>query len=147
VGLLNRRGFTAIEAIVSIVILSIVGLMIGQTLLQAGHSAVKSKESQQAAALSEMVLEQYSAYAARDYSNLASYDQDRATPQAFFGTKDNLGYDHMRITTRARPEDSGGSLVTVVIFWGGGSDAESLSFTKTYAESAQNHQTRAYSGI
>ena len=143
----DSRGFTAIEAIVSIVILSIVGLLIGHTFLQSSQSAVKSRESQGAAALSDMVLEQYSAYAAQDYSNLASYDRDRVTPQAFFGTKDNLGYDNLRITTHAQPQDSGGSLVTVKISWGGGSDKESLSFTKTYADSANNLQARSMSGI
>jgi type II secretory pathway pseudopilin PulG len=143
----NNSGFTAIEAIVSIVILSIVGLLIGHTFLQTGQSAVKSRESRKAAALSDMVLEQYSAYAAQDYSNLASYDREQVTPQAFFGTKDSLGYDNLRITTHAQLQDSGGSLVTVKISWAGGSDAESLSFTKTYADSANNRQERSMSGI
>src|SRR6266446_854407 len=142
----NRRGFTAIEAIVSIVILSIVGLLIGHTFLQTGQSAVKSKESRRAAALSEMVLEQYSAYAAQDYSNLASYDREQVTPQAFFGTKDSLGYDNLRITTHAQQQENGGSLVTVKISWGGGSNEDSLSFTKTYADSAGNRQARTLSG-
>src|SRR5262245_39442467 len=137
----------AIEAVVSIVILSIVGLMIGQTFLQAGHSAVKSKESRAAAALSEMVLEQYSAYAARDYSNLASYNKEKVTPQSFFGTKDNLGYDNLRISTHADPQEKGGSLITVKIYWGGKSEGESLTFTKTFAESGGNRSTEGYSGI
>ena len=143
----NRRGFTAIEAIVSIVILSIVGLMIGQTFLQTGRSAVKSKESRQAAALSEMVLEQYSAYAAHDYSNLATYDQTKAMPKTFFSTKDNLGYDNMRISTHAELQDKGGALVTVKIYWGGATEAESLTFTKSFAESGGARHAQEYSGI
>jgi len=143
----NQAGFTAIETIVSIVILSIVGLIIGQTLLQSSRSAVKSSESKQAAALSEMVLEQYRAYAAQDYTHLASYDRDHVTPQAFFGTKDNLGYDGLRITTHTEDKESGGSLVTVTISWGGGTAAESLSFTKTYAGSVATRKVSEMSGI
>ena len=143
----NSSGFTAIEAVVSIVILSIVGLLIGRTFLQTGHSAIHSKESRKAAALSDMVLEQYSAYAQQDYANLESYDRNEVSPQAFFGTKDNLGYDNLRITTHTQHQESGGSLVTVKISWGGGSVADSISFTKTYADSSGNRQARSMSGI
>ncbi len=143
----RHAGFTAIETVVSILILSIVGLLIGQTLLQTSHSAVKSSESKHAAALSEMVLEQYTAYSAQDYSNLASYDRDHVTPQAFFGTKDNLGYDNLRITTHTEPKESGGSLVTVMISWGGGTAADTLSFTKTFSGSVGSRATNEMSGI
>ena len=121
--------------------------MIGQTLLQTSHSAVKSSESKRAAALSEMVLEQYTAYAAKDYSQLASYDRDHVTPKALFGTRDDLGYDNLRITTHTQPEENGGSNVTVTITWGGGSAGERLSFTKTFSGSAGGRATGEMSGI
>ena len=143
----RHAGFTAIETIVSILILSIVGLLIGQTLLQTSRSAVKSSESKRAAALSEMVLEQYNAYAAQDYAKLASYDREHVSPKAFFNTKDDLGYDNLRITTHTEPQESGASLVTVKITWGGGTDADSLSFTKTYSGSVGNRSTGEMSGI
>src|SRR5258706_8450501 len=143
----NRTGFTAIETVVSILILSIVGLMIGQTLLQSSHSAVKSSESKHAAALTEMVFEQYTAYAAQDYSNLTSYDRDHIAPMDFFGTRDNLGYDNLRITTHTEPKANGGSLVTVMISWGRGTPAETLNFTKTFAGRGGNQTTSEKSGI
>lgn len=121
--------------------------MIGQTLLQISHSTVKSSESKRAAALSEMVLEQYTAYAALDYAKLTSYDADHATPKSFFGTKDDLGYDNLRITTHTQPKESGGSDVTVVISWGRGLSGDSLSFTKTYAGSTGNRSSNEMSGI
>jgi type II secretory pathway pseudopilin PulG len=143
----SRAGFTAIETVVSIVILSIVGLLIGQTLLQTSHSAVKSSESKRAAALSEMVLEQYTAYAAQDYSHLASYDRDRVAPKEFFGTKDDLGYDNLRITTHTLPKESGGADVTVLISWGRGTSADTLTFTKTFAGSVGSRSSSEMSGI
>jgi Tfp pilus assembly protein PilV len=146
VGPKGHAGFTAIETVISILILSIVGLMIGQTLLQTSHSAVRSSESKRAAALSEMVLEQYTAYAAQDYSNLASYDRRHISPKDFFSTKDNLGYDNLRITTQTLPKENGGSLVTVMISWGG-APTDTLSFTKTYASRVSSHSTNGQSGI
>lgn len=143
----KAKGFTAIEAVISVCILSIVGLLIGQTVLQIGRSATHSSQSGKAATLSAMVLEQYKAYAAQDYSQLASHDQDHATPQAFFQTRDNLGYDSLRITTHTETRPEGGMLVKVIISWGGGTEQEQSTYSQSFGERAGRTTEAVMSGL
>src|SRR4051794_5129872 len=91
-------GFTAIEGVIAVFLLSFVGLVVGLTFLRTSVSAINTRQAQRATALAAMVSEQYAAYAAHDYANLADYDQRNSAPQAFFGTKDDLGFDNLRIT-------------------------------------------------
>lgn len=130
----NAKGFTAIETVLAVAIFSIVGLMIGDIFTRANRLAENSRQAERAAALGEMVLEQYNAYAARRYDRLPSYDCTRVDPSEFFGGTGDLGYSHLSLTTRAQPSRDGSmTTVTVTVAWGNRVLSPGLTFTKIYA--------------
>ena len=131
----TEQGFTAIETVLAVAILSIVGLTIGEVFTRTNRMAENSRQAERAAALGEMVLEQYNAYAARSYDRLPSFDRTRAEPRDFFAAADDFGYGGLTITTRAEPspEDSL-TRVSVRIGWGGGLFPPSLAFFKVYPQ-------------
>ena len=129
----DSQGFTAIEAILAAAILSGVGLMIGLTFTRTNRLAEDNRQMERAAALGEMALAQYDAIAALGFDRIATLDRTKALPHEFFGTPDDLGYDSLRLTTKAEsnPED-GTTRVTVRVSWGAGLFPPSLQFVKVY---------------
>jgi prepilin-type N-terminal cleavage/methylation domain-containing protein len=130
-----NQGFTIVETVLAVAILSIVGLVIGEVFTRANRMAENIRQSERAVALADMVLEQYNAYAARQYDRLPAFDCTRVKPHDFFATTDDFGYGSLDVTTRAEPhsEDSY-TRVTVRVSWGGGLFPPTLTFTKIYPQ-------------
>jgi Tfp pilus assembly protein PilV len=132
------RGFTLIEAVVACCLLALVGMALGQLVLNVTKSLGHNRGQQKASALGDMVFEQYAALSNQDAGGLAEFNRVNATPAAFFKTRDDLGFDGMRITTLATPDPAGsGAEVRVTISWGEGAAVSSMTLTKFFGEGAR----------
>jgi type II secretory pathway pseudopilin PulG len=132
---LSQKGFTIVESVLAVAILSGVGLVIGEVFIRTNRMSDNIRQSERAVALADMVFEQYNAYAARRYDRLPSLNCTRVKPRDFFPEADDFGYGSLYLTTRAEPspEDSY-TRVTVRVSWGAGLFPPSLTFTKIYPE-------------
>ena len=129
----STKGVTAVETVMAVAILSIVGLLIGQVFTRANRMSIDSRMGEKAVALGEMALEQYNAEAALGVDRLPEFDRDRARPGEFFGAPDDAGYDGLLLTTKAEADpESSVTRVTVRVSWGGGLFPPTISFTKIY---------------
>lgn len=131
----KELGFTALETVLAVAILSIVGLVISEVFTRTNRMAENSRQSERAVALGDMVLEQYNAYASQRYDLLPSYNSTKVRPRDFFRSDDDFGYGGLSITTFAEPDlENSLTQVTVKVSWGGGLFPPSVSFTKIYVQ-------------
>lgn len=138
------KGFTAIETVITVAILAMVGLTMTEVFTRANRMAENARLSEQATALGTMVLEQYSAYAARAEKPLSDYDLTDATPGDFFGVADHFGYENLRLTTRSHESDEDSlSRVSVRVSWGGGLFPPHLTFTRVYPQAMRSPSSEA----
>ncbi len=145
---LGCRGFTAVETILAVALLSLMGLLIGNTMLKTGQALGHSSDRRRGAALAAMVFEQYKAFAQISYDDLASHDQSDVAPRDFFNTHDDLGFEGMRITTLTQCVPDGSSCsVRTTISAPHGASAQSMMFEKTYLEAPLGDTAKEVSGI
>jgi len=141
-------GFTAVETLVAIAILSLMGLLIGNTLIRTTQAVGSRDDRSRAAALASMVFEQYKSYASINFDELPSHDQTDAAPRAFFNTADDLGYDGLLITTHTQcASDGSACTVQAVIRKSSGKAVPPAVFSQTYVEASLGDTAKEESGI
>jgi prepilin-type N-terminal cleavage/methylation domain-containing protein len=87
----NRQGFTIIETVMAVAILSLVCMTGSQLLLRITQHASQASMSKKAATLGEMVLEKASSVSLQDYTLLSSLNGTNQSAMDFFHTADNMG--------------------------------------------------------
>jgi type II secretory pathway pseudopilin PulG len=111
-------GFTLIEGVLSIVILSFIGIMMAQFVLGHGRASTAARRASKAATLMEMVMEQYRASSSVNFQTLTQLDSLDVSPAQFFKTTDNLGAEGFDITTQALySTDRSSCTVVATIRW------------------------------
>lgn len=132
---IGRSGFTAIETILTIVILSFVGIMASRVVMNSNVTMLQSMRSSRSNALADAVLERYNSYALTSFHALHTFNQNDVEPKTFFGTADNMGYDNMKLTTAAQfNANRTACQVKVVVTWNEGNRARAQTFAKNYNE-------------
>ena len=115
----RRRGIYRDRNLDRRIFLSLLGVFIGKLSIQIyPRSATRNSQSHRAAALANMVLEQYAAYSHQTTAGPSSFDVVDATPQSFFHSRDDLGYDGLRITTVSNALKNGSINVRTTISMG-----------------------------
>jgi type II secretory pathway pseudopilin PulG len=135
----STQGFTLVETVAAVALITVVAYMGSRTLLDSNHTILGLRRQKQAATLGEMVLQQYKAYASQSFQILDTvYSVTNQTPQQFFNKADNFGYDGFLITTRANyAQNRSTCAVSVALSWQEGGQAKSATYTKTFSQS--NH--------
>jgi type II secretory pathway pseudopilin PulG len=136
---MNTKGFTLIEALLSVALISIVGLVGSRSLLNITRSTAMQTKNAKVSALAEMVFQQYNSYSAQNFNLLQNFNVTNETPAAFFHKADNFGYDNILITTLAEyAANRSTATITLNLSWiQAGVLRSSATFIKTYTESAQ----------
>jgi hypothetical protein len=124
--------------------LALVGLVMSNVLAKTTRLLRNSQDRRRAANLASMVFEQYNAYAAAG-RDLPTAEVDKAEPQAFFKSPDDLGFSGLSITSRTLCHQEG-CLVDVDIYRPG-VPVPLYSFSKSYQSIATGASTREMSGL
>jgi prepilin-type N-terminal cleavage/methylation domain-containing protein len=133
--LINRRGFTIIETMMAVMILSLACVTGSQLLLRTTQRVTQANMTKKAATLGEMVLEKYNSVATQNYTLLGNTNVTKESAKDFFQTADNMGYDGLTITTLASYSTNKSSCtLTTKVEWTAGGQQKSLVFTKLFSE-------------
>jgi type II secretory pathway pseudopilin PulG len=136
-GEMNKYGFSLVESMVAVVLVSAVGIIVVQLLHRNTLNLLWNRETRRAAALADMVLEKYDYLASINFKNLEQHDQVKVPANAFFVSgSNNEGYEGMTITTTADQPVSGGDgsrKLTVLVRWGAGGPNQTFRIIKYVA--------------
>jgi type II secretory pathway pseudopilin PulG len=134
----SRGGFSLVESVVAVVLISAVGMIVVQLLHKNTLNLIWSKQTRKAAALADMVLEKYDYLATVNFPTLEQHNQNKTSANAFFASGANMqGYEGMGITTVASaPTANGTRLLTVTINWGNGGPRQTFKLSKYLAPGA-----------
>jgi len=131
----RSKGFTAIETVVVVMLFSWVVLLISRMLLTSARATAHTQLADKATLLSDLILEQYQAYAQVNFANLQVYNVTQATPAQFFNAADNMGYDGILITSTATYSVNRSTCeVDVTLSWMEAGQAKSSFFKRTYMD-------------
>jgi prepilin-type N-terminal cleavage/methylation domain-containing protein len=132
---LDQRGFSLLETLVAVVLISVVGVIVGQLLQRNTMNMVWNRQTRRAAALADMVIEKYDFLATTSFSTLDQFNQNATAPSAFFSSGPNSqDYADMRITTVASlPNADGSRKLDVAIQWGTGGPQQTFRISKYLA--------------
>jgi type II secretory pathway pseudopilin PulG len=126
-------GFSLVEAIAAILILSLAGSLAARFMLSTGRAVTQVRRLTQASGLSQSVFEQYTSHAAADFYNLAALNATHKDPKDFFQSRDNLGFDGLKITSRADyADDKSSCTVQVAIEWQQGPELKTYEASKAF---------------
>lgn len=132
----HRDGFSLIEGMAAIFILSMVAVVVSNLVHKNMVSGLWTGYMKKAAALADQVFEKYDYLASVHFATLESYEQTHVAPATFFASgSNNLGYDQMWITTEVGAITSNGTRkLDVSISWGDEGPGKSLIFSKYLSE-------------
>ena len=134
----TEGGFTLVETLLAILIISLVGILGSRSLLDSTRSLASLNHRQRNSSLAEMVFQQYSSYVTQNYASLNTYNVTNAQAKDFFNKSDNFGYDGITITTDAEyATNRSTATVKVTLNWNEGGAAKTAVYIKTYTESGQ----------
>src|SRR5258708_3802680 len=101
----KNGGFLALEAVLGLIILTLVGIVSGLTVVKITHQLIHQREAKKAAKLGDMVMEFYGNQATQNFYNLGLLNQPTPVPaQTFLKLSYNPG--NFYVTTNAQWDDT-----------------------------------------
>lgn len=133
----HRSGFTVVETVFAVALLSLTAVMGSRALLISTRSLQHMVNMKRASALNGMIFQQYVSYVNQNYQVLNAYDKPApgVPPKDFFNTPDNMGYDNFLVTTSAAYSTNRSTcVVTVQLTWHEGGDLRTTTQTKVFSQ-------------